>query len=327
MTPIGRPVRRAVRPGAWPLLLSAVGLLGCGAERGEPAAVRAGTITVDLATIWYQTMGTGRPLIAVHGGPGLDHYYLLPGLEPLAETNRLILYDQRGLGGSTAPLDSMSISMTRFLDDIDAVRARVAEVDRVTLVAHSWGAIPALLYAMRWPQRLDGLILINPVEPGQRYAEEAAAAQNARRRPEDAAAIDSILATPAFRAGDPRVRSELFFHVFRGTFADPTIADSAFRPALHERTAAQGANVATLLMTPLAGLDFWEQLPELEVPVLIVQGVEDAIPVAMAREMAAALPNARLVEIAAAGHFPFVERPTETFAAINAFLREREPTP
>jgi proline iminopeptidase len=317
-------------PGGVALLIAglAAATSGCdtGRQSGSPP-VRAGTVSVDDAEIWYQTIGVGRPVIAVHGGPGLDHGYLLPGLEGLGKTNRLILYDQRGLGASTAPLDSTSINMTRFLDDIDALRDQVAGVDRVTLIAHSWGAIPAILYAMRWPGRVDGLILMSPIEPGQRYADETAAAQEARRLPEDVAAIDSIARSPAFQQGDRRARSQLFFHVFRGTFADPTVADTAFRPMLAERTALQGRAVATLLMTPLAGLDFWEQLPELDVPILLIHGTEDPIPMAMVREMEAVLPDARLVEIGGAGHFPFVEKPNETLGAINAFLQERAASP
>ncbi|MDH3734275.1 MAG: alpha/beta fold hydrolase [Gemmatimonadota bacterium] len=302
-------------------------LMGCdsGGQAPPPPAL-AGEITVDEARIWYQTIGVGSPVVVVHGGPGLDHSYLVPGLEPLAEANRLILYDQRGLGSSSVPLDTTTITMTRFLDDIDALRDQVAGTERVTLLAHSWGAIPALLYAMRWPQRVDGIVLMSPVEPGQRYADQTNEAQAAKRRPEDVAAMDSIAATQAFQQGVTNAVNRLFFHVFRGTFADPAVADSVFSPDFAPRTARQGRIVASILMTPLAGLDFWDQLPDLAVPILIVHGTEDPIPLAMAREMASALPNARLVEIAGAGHFPFIEQPGQTFEAIESFLRERATT-
>ena len=296
-------------------------VVGCDAstrQTGPPSS--AGTIAVDVAEIWYQSIGSGRPIIAVHGGPGLDHTYLMPGLAPLGESHRLILYDQRGLGSSITPLDSAAVNMTRFLDDIDAIRERVAGTARVTLLAHSWGTIPALLYAMRWPGRVEGLILVSPVEPGQRFAELTAERQAGKRLPEDVAAMDSISRTAAFRQGDRRARNQFFFHVFRGTFSDPAVADSTFRPRLLERTTVQGQLVTSLLMTPIAGLDFWAQLPELDVPILLVHGVDDPIPLEMVRELADSLPSASLVEVPAAGHFPWVESPEPTFAAIAAFL-------
>jgi len=312
------------RAGATGLVLVVLASGGCDASPDSaPPPARAGTLSVEDAEIWYQSIGTGEPVIAVHGGPGLDHSYLLPGLEPLGEVARLILYDQRGLGSSPTVLDSASVSITRFLDDIDAVRQRVAGTPRVTLLSHSWGAIPALLYAMRWPQRVEGLILVSAVEPGQRYADAVAAAQAERRAPEDAAAIDSLLGTAAFRSGDRATVNRLFFHVFRGTFADPSIADERFRLRLGERTTVQGRIVSTLVMTPLAGLDLWDELPALDVPVLLVHGEADPIPLEMIRELESALPRARLVTIAGAGHFPFVEKPDEFLAAVLSFLEER----
>jgi len=303
-------------------------LAGCGPEHpGTSPPAQSGTLSTEGAEIWYQTLGEGPPVIAIHGGPGLDHSYLVPGLDPLARTHKLILYDQRGLGSSTTTLDTAHITMTRFLDDIDQVREKVAGVERVTLLAHSWGSIPALLYAMRWPNRVDALILMSPVEPGERYAEQTNEAQAARRSSADARAIDSLVATEAFKAGDQATVNRLFFHVFRGTFADPTVADTTFMLNLTERTAREGREVAALLMTPLAGLDFWAQLPELHVPVLLVHGAEDPIPLSMVQEMATALPDARLVVIDGAGHFPFIEKPDEVFAAIGAFLEEHEPAP
>jgi len=311
------------------VVVTTAALLGaCVPERsGTSPTAQAGTLPTEGADIWYQTLGEGPPVIAIHGGPGLDHSYLVPGLDPLALTHRLILYDQRGLGSSTTTLDTANITMTRFLDDIDALREHVAGADRVTLLAHSWGSIPALLYAMRWPDRVDALILMSPVEPGQRYAEQTNAAQAARRSPADARAIDSLVATEAFRAGDQATVNRLFFHVFRGTFADPTMADTAFELRLTERTARQGRQVAALLMTPLTGLDFWAQLPDLDVPVLLVHGADDPIPVEMVQEMESALPDARLEVIEGAGHFPFIEKPDEVFAAISAFLGEHESAP
>ena len=69
-------------------------------------------------------------------------------------------------------------------------------------------------------------------------------------------------------------------------------------------------------------------LPALNLPALVLVGQEDSLtPPASSRAMAAALPNARLVEIASAGHTPSVERPIPTAEAMLAFLREHFPQP
>ena len=283
----------------------------------------AGSLSVYQAELFYQKVGVGDPVVVVHGGPGLDHSYLRPWFGPLAETHEVIFYDQRGLGASDAVLDAASISMERYLTDLDRVRERVADRERVTLLAHSWGAIPALLYALERPERLAGLILVSPVEPGSRFREQTDANQRARLDSADVAAMDSIRGTPAFAARDTAAVNGLFFHAFRGTFAKEAVADSLLRLTLHERTARQGTRVATLLMTPLQGLDFWDRLPDVSIPVLIAHGDRDPIPLEMVEALHEALPDSRLAPIEGAGHFPFIEQPGLFWPAVRTFLAAR----
>jgi len=303
-------------------------LSGCTVESAElRPATAAGALSVYQADLFYQTIGTGQPIVVVHGGPGLDHAYLRRWLEPLAESYKVIFYDQRGVGGSSAVLDTASISIGRYLTDLDRIRERVAERERITIMAHSWGAIPALLYALAEPERVESLILVDPVEPGSRFEEETNARAAARRDPVDQRAIDSLVATPGFRDNDLATLNQMFFHVFRGTFSDPAIADSLLQLNLHSRTAQQGQRVARLLMTPLLGLDFWDDLPTLDVPVLIVHGDSDPIPLEMVQALSEALPRSELAVIENAGHFPFIEQPGAFFAAVQQYLDAIEPGP
>ena len=299
-------------------------MAGCDApapEAGPPS--RAGSLSVFEAELFYQAVGVGEPVVVVHGGPGLDHSYLRPWFGPLAETHQVVFYDQRGLGASRAVVNAASLSMERFLTDIDRIRERVAQREKVTLLAHSWGAIPALLYAMERPERLTAIILVAPVEPGSRFREQTDENQLARRDSADLAAIDSIRGTPEFAEREAEAISRVFFHVFRGTFADAGVADRLLRLSLHERTASQGQLVATLLMTPRQGLDFWARLGEIEVPVLIVHGEQDPIPIEMVQAMNDALPDSHLIRIDGSGHFPFIERPALFWPAVHAFLQRR----
>ena len=300
-------------------------MAGCdtpASEAGPPT--RAGSLSVFEAELFYQTVGVGEPVVVIHGGPGLDHSYLRPWFGPLAEANQVVFYDQRGLGGSRAVVNAASLSMERYLTDIDRIREHVAQHEKITLLAHSWGAIPALLYAMERPERLTALILVAPVEPGSRFREQTDENQLARRDSADLAAIDSIRGTPEFAAREPEAISQVFFHVFRGTFADASVADSLLRLSLHERTARQGQLVASLLMAPLQGLDFWDRLGDIEIPVLIVHGDRDPIPIEMVQAMNEALPDSRLIRVDGSGHFPFMEKPALFWVGVQAFLQQRQ---
>ena len=71
------------------------------AFQAEPGAVpRESRISVGRASLYSREIGQGKAIIVLHGGPDFDHAYLLPDLDRLANSFRLIYYDQRGRGRS-----------------------------------------------------------------------------------------------------------------------------------------------------------------------------------------------------------------------------------
>lgn len=265
------------------------------------------------------SIGSGVPIVMVHGGPGLDHGYLLPGMQPLGRTHRLILYDQRGVGRSGGDLDSASINMDNYLRDLDGLRVALG-LERLNLAGHSFGGLIAMLYAIRYPDRVESLILINTVEPGQRFRAQQAERQRTMRTPEDSAAIARLLETEAFRTRQPEVVSEIMRLSFRSTFADPSKADR-LSVNLAPGTAKNGSRVAELLVGPLGAYDFWEELSGIRARTLIIHGEKDVIPLEMAEQLRVAVPGAELLVVPGAGHFPHLEEPAVVFNAIRRFVR------
>ena len=80
---------------AWVLLLAALPLLG---QNSNVYPVQEGFVDAHGVMIYYKTLGRGKPLVIVHGGPGASHDYFLPYLLPLARHNQLIFVDERGSG-------------------------------------------------------------------------------------------------------------------------------------------------------------------------------------------------------------------------------------
>jgi proline iminopeptidase len=280
--------------------------------------LRSGEVMVDGAHLHYRSQGNGPALVVVHGGPGLDHGYLVAGLEPLAATHRVVFYDQRGVGGSAGFSDE-AINLAAYLRDLDALRHELG-VDQLDLLAHSFGGIIALRYAIEHPTRVGSLILLNTVEPGQRYRTAQLQRQQALRTTEDSAAVAALVSSDAFAARDVATLERIYWHSFRPTFADRARA-SRLVMNLHPATAANGSRVAALLVGPLGAFDWWEELAAVRARTLLVHGVADAIPAEMVTELAARLPGAELLLVPDAGHFPHLEQPEAVFPAIRAFLR------
>ena len=73
-------------------------------------------------SLYTREIGQGPPIVVLHGGPDFDHGYLLPDLDRLADTFRLIYYDQRGRGRSAEGVRPDDVTLSSDLEDIDRVR-------------------------------------------------------------------------------------------------------------------------------------------------------------------------------------------------------------
>jgi proline iminopeptidase len=109
-------------------------------------------------SLYVKVMGRGYPLVLMHGGPGLDHTTLLP-LQPLADQFTLIFYDHR-CNGRSEGAEVSSMTFENLTADADALRQALG-FDQWAVLGHSFGGNVALEYALRYPQSLSRLVLMN----------------------------------------------------------------------------------------------------------------------------------------------------------------------
>lgn len=116
---------------------------------------------------WYRIFGdlrSGvRPLIVLHGGPGLSHHYVLPFKQLHARFNiPVIFYDQIGIGESSHPKNVPKEFWTvdLFMDELHNVIHHLGISANFDLAGHSWGAMLAAHYVShRHPPGLRHLVL------------------------------------------------------------------------------------------------------------------------------------------------------------------------
>ena len=128
------------------------------AEQGTPAlptGERQGHLKHDGSALWYASIGTGRPVILLHGGLGHagNWGHQVPAL--LAAGYRVILVDTRGHGRSTR--DAAPLGYARLANDLRAVMDHLQLPD-AALVGWSDGACTAMLLAAAHPERVTGLL-------------------------------------------------------------------------------------------------------------------------------------------------------------------------
>lgn len=325
-----------MKRGCFCVLAAVLGLPACGGSGSDtvPAATETlhasseGFVRISEAIeLYYRITGDGGDtIVVVHGGPGLDLGYLLPDLEPLTASYTLIAYDQRGAGRSTLVEDSTAIHLAAHVADLEAVRQHFG-LDRPILLGHSWGGIVVARYAMAYPQHVVKLVLANPAPPRR-----SPYMQNLGPRVERWMDSTTLAVLPELRAarvdatGDVRSACRAYWAVYaRGYFADPfdTATISSMRGDFCTSSGAallNGRMVNRVTMRSLGEWDWRGDLHQVAVPVLLLTGTGDTMPLESMREWEQSLPHAELVVLEGTGHYPHVERPAEYFRVVTDFL-------
>lgn len=301
-------------------LLPLLFLACAGAEKEAMFEAPSDTLlSVGGTELFVHQEGSGPPLVVVHGGPVLDHGYLVAPLAPLADSRRLVFFDQRLSGRSAGAVDSASVRLDTLVSDIEALRKELG-LDRIDLLGHSWGGLLAARYALLHADRLRSLILVSPMAPSAELWREEEALLRSYLSPEDTAGMGELAASPDFQDDDPAAIERMLQLSFRGQFADPSLADSLrFHIATDYRERSRQFG---FLMPDLLSYDFADQLAELEVPTLVVYGAQEPGMTVGADTLERLLPVVRVERIEGAGHFAFLERPERFRSALLRFLRE-----
>jgi proline iminopeptidase len=311
--------------GATPVLRRVLGRLAlCSASActGVPRSdqPREQLLSVNGTELFVKRIGRGEPIIVIHGGPVLEHGYLLPHLAPLAEQYEVVFFDQRLSGRSAGRVDSASVRLSAFVEDIEAIRAALA-LERVHVIGHSWGGLLAMAYALDHQDRVQSLTLLNSMPASASIWQREEAAQAALETPADSVDAAALRATAAYRARDPAAIAAMLGISFRQLFADRAQADRLrlYVPPDYGERARQFGHIGT----DLAEFDYTPRLGALLVPTLIVYGDLEPAATMSGPALQSAIRQSELEVISNAGHFPFVEQSTATLRVVRSFLASR----
>jgi proline iminopeptidase len=275
-------------------------------------------LEVNGTELFIRRMGAGEPIIVVHGGPVLEHGYFLPHFARLARDFELIFFDQRLSGRSAGSVDSASVRIDTFVEDIEALRAQL-DVDQFHLMAHSWGGLLAMRYALAHEDRLRSLVLVSPMSASAALWQKEEEALAAQITAEDRAAREEIMASEGFRDRRPDAIRQLLLLSFRTQFHDPDKLQhlSLYVPEDYVERSRQFG----FLAPELTAFDFHEDLHALSVPTLLVYGASEPGAEIGGKRLNESIEGSELRTLDAAGHFPFVEQPEAFFRVVAGFLR------
>lgn len=277
-------------------------------RRPYPISVDAGDVTLSAESVGGRDRGP--LLVLINGGPGLTHEYI-NGLFYLATSElRVVAYDQRGNGRSTAP-PSSAFAIVDYVRELDKIRQYFG-VERIDLLGHSWGGLVAMAYVATHPSHVSSLILVDAQAPSDSEYEPCADRLNDSIRELRKRGTLAPAPPPEGTDGTSQLAAILPIYFATPSFPIPSeFAQTRSNVRVNQLTAQQ-----------FVGYDLRPSLARVDVPALVLDGDHDPFGPEMGNSVSRALPKARHVVIPGAGHVPWVDGRTAFDAAILPFLRE-----
>lgn len=275
------------------------------------------------AVIYYKTVGQGRPLIVLHGGPGSSHDYFLPYLLPLAQHHQLIFLDERGSGRSERLADAKKYTLDAMACDVDALR-RGLNLGPTDVLGHSFGGILAQAYAIKYAKNVTRLILAGTSSSAARLNADFKQIKDSLK-PDLRAKIDSLEAKgilgadgaqlPEYRRAADEAELPYNYWVKPPPWSAP--GEDLGWDVLNEMW---GSKSDFHIDGNLTGYNFVPELRKLSMPTLVIAGDHDLPSIATLEETHAAVAHSELVVVKNSGHMTFVEQSGAFMDAVVKFL-------
>ena len=273
----------------------------CRAETGASATPGALTAEVNGATLAYRVQGEGEPLVCVMGFASTMDMWPPALLDALAANRKVIVFDNRGMGLSTATDEPLSLDL--MAKDVLGLMDALGE-DRFSVLGFSMGADLSLSLLRLAPERVTKVVL---------YAGSPGSDQDVMPTPETMAQLEDPSGTPEERG--MRMLRLMFPAEFMTAHPNP----GEYFPEVREimDPAMIGRQAQAISERP----DQTDLLPTIACPVMLLAGMQDRIvPPQNSRLMAQRIPGAVLVEFQDAGHGLMYQHPDKVSALVEAFL-------
>jgi epoxide hydrolase 4 len=277
----------------------------------------------------YVAGGEGKPLLFLHGFP--QFWFLWRNqLERFGDDHAVYAPDMRGFNLSDKPAEVEAYRMRNMLGDVKALVEETG-IAPFTLVGHDWGGIVSWAFALKYPELLERLVIIDGPPPFTWN-------RDLRDSPRQREAVNYMLelSKPSpepeqMLAADDYAMLDSMLERIGG--ADARLSDSE-RAAYHEAWSQPGALTGGLNYYRAARMgdqvaaggvpeEYQRKIDatKLEVPTLVIWGENDpALLIGLTRGLEQWIPDLRLETVRGAGHWVPYEKPDEVNALIGEFV-------
>jgi proline iminopeptidase len=298
---------------------------GCEAFRKENMPVQGEhKAKLNGLELWYKVSGKGPVCFFPTPGWGSSSDIYIASMKPLEEQFTIVYLDTRGTGRSERPKTFKEYTSKHFAGDLDALRCLIG-AKRIWIMGHSAGGMIALHYALAYPNRTKGLLILDSLADGQdefSTKELEVRWQALKEHPPFRPIVDALTDVSwcdqdeAQFMENTRKGMPLYFST-KDAFEK---AYAAFKTGWDSTTLSYDALKGTCTSSSL-DFSLVDHLGQIKCPTLLVVGANDYIcSLKEAQRLHLGLPNSKLLVIEKAGHFPWIEQPEEFFYWVRKSL-------
>ncbi len=269
--------------------------------------------------IYYQTFGSGTPVLIINGGPGLDS----AGFEAVAKTiaaqgYQTILFDQRGTGHSRlASINAETIQLALMVQDIEQLRQQL-HIEKWVVLGHSFGGMLGAAYAAKYPQFISKLIFSSSGGLDLQFRDQIA------ERLLNNLSLQEQIRLQMYqlrqRSGDD---SDSTLDTLAQLRARAYVVDKSKAPLIAARLKVVNLTINQLVFADLEKnhFDLKTQFKQFGAPVLVLQGENDIISTETAQTIAGSFSNAELVLLPQCAHYGWLDQPDLYYSSVFRFLK------
>jgi pimeloyl-ACP methyl ester carboxylesterase len=270
-------------------------------------------VTIDGRRVNVIELGSGPPVVFIHGLSGSWQNWL-EQLPVFARDHRVITFDLPGFGASEMPREKITISgygrfVAALLDEL--------RVGSAAVVGNSMGGFIGIELAIRFPERVERLVLVSAAGLSIEYLRNERALAVLGALGNRLAAYSGWVASRSDALARRRVARRAIFGIVAHR------PDRLPGPLVAEQVRGSGKPGFIPALDALTDYPIRDRLGEIACPTLIVWGAEDKlVPARDADEFARLISNSRKVVWPETGHVAMLERPQAFNALVQAFLAE-----
>lgn len=285
--------------------------------------------TIDGYKINVEVLGSGDPIFFLPGGPGNSHDYMQGNFGQYYKTNTVVFFDWLGRGKSDNAKDASEYSVEADVELIEKLR-KLLHFDKISLVGHSYGTVPAQAYAIKYKDNVDKMVLINGFHSGAMWQANCDSYNHYAKThfPEKWKQVDSLRALGYVSSQEPLKTvygnfptKYIYYH---NTSLKQNSPKEKYRGWAHDvYTTIIGRDGDFDVSGSMINQDYRQELKNVKAKTLIVAGRYDGVSTPeFAVQYKTFMPQAQFEMFEQSGHNPYLEEPEKFYTLFETFMQQ-----